>query len=192
MGRFAHIADTHIGAWRSEPILAEQNMLAFKQAMNKCKEKKVDFIIFSGDLFDSNIPDLEKVKEAAEIIREVRNVGIRIYVTYGSHDYSPTATSIIDVLASAGLFTKIVDTDDVNIKNEKLLRPEFFEDKPTGAKLVGIFGRKNGLERTYYEMLSLDTLEKESGFKIFVFHSAITGLIPKNSFIRCRVPEFLS
>ena len=38
MGRFAHIADTHIGAWR-EPILAEQNMLAFKQALNKCKEK---------------------------------------------------------------------------------------------------------------------------------------------------------
>lgn len=187
MGRFAHIADTHIGAWR-EPILAEQNMLAFKQAMNKCKEKKVDFIIFSGDLFDSNIPDLEKVKEAAEIIRDVRNFGIRIYVTYGSHDYSPTATSIIDVLASAGLFTKIVDTDIINVKSEQTLRPKIFEDKQTGAKLIGVYGRKNGMERAYYEMLSLHSLEKDSGFKIFVFHSAITELIPKNLIFGDSIP----
>lgn len=190
MGRFAHIADTHIGAWR-EPILAEQNMLAFKQAMNKCKEKKVDFIIFSGDLFDSNIPDLEQVREAAEIIRDIGNSGIRIYVTYGSHDFSPTATSIIDVLASAGLFTKIADTDTIGVKNDQSLQPVFFEDKPTGAKLVGVYGRKNGLEKAYFEMLSLKDLEKETGFKIFVFHSAITELIPKNLFFGDSIPLVL-
>ena len=179
MGRFAHIADTHIGAWR-EDVLAEINMEAFRQAMERCKEKKVDFIVISGDLFDGNLPDLEEVNEAARILRDVRDAGIPIYVTYGSHDFSPTSTSIIDVLASAGLFVKVSNTDILQSKDVEGIRARFIEDEKTGAKLVGIYGRKRGLERAYYEMLDTDSLEREKGFKIFVFHSAIDEFVPTN------------
>jgi hypothetical protein len=45
-----------------------------------------------------NIPELQTVKQAAEVMREVRGPGESEYMfTYGSHDYSASATSMIDV-----------------------------------------------------------------------------------------------
>jgi hypothetical protein len=187
MGRFAHIADAHIGAWR-EDVLAEINMEAFRQTMERCKEKQVDFIVISGDLFDGNLPDLEEVNEAARILRDVRDAGIPIYVTYGSHDFSPTSTSIIDVLASAGLFTKLSSTEIFLSRDNEPIRAQFFTDEKTGAKLVGVYGRKRGLEREYYELLDKPSLERAKGFKIFVFHSAIEEFVPRNLIFSETIP----
>jgi len=86
--KFAHLADMHIGAHR-EPALAHLAALAFTSAMDKCIEKEVDFVVISGDLFQSGIPDLVAVDNAVRKMREVREAGIPIYVIYGSHDYNP-------------------------------------------------------------------------------------------------------
>jgi len=147
---------------------------AFDKALTRCMEEKVDFIVISGDLFHSNIPDMGVVNNAVKKMREVRDKGIPIYVIYGSHDYSPNETSIVDILDSAGLFTKIVRGE---VENQKL-RLEFTEDPETKAKLVGISARKIGMEEKYYEILDRETLEKEDGFKIFVFHSALSEFKP--------------
>src|SRR5665647_493383 len=77
--------------------------------MDICITRKVDFIVISGDLFHVGVPsDLDTVKQAVAKMREVTQQGIPIYAIYGSHDYTPTSTSIIDVIESAGLLTKIV------------------------------------------------------------------------------------
>jgi exonuclease SbcD len=171
--RFAHLSDVHIGAWREEK-LARISMDAFRWMLERCLAEKVDFVVISGDLFDSNIPDLQAVKEAAEAMRAVRDAGVSIYVTYGSHDYSVNATSIIDVLSGAGLFTKVVQVEG----GEEGIRLKFVQDEATGAKLAGLYGRKNGLESEYYALLDRTPLQKERGFKVFVFHSAIDELRP--------------
>ena len=175
--RFAHLSDVHIGAWR-EAKLAKLSMEAFEWMLRKCLEKKVDFIVISGDLFDSNIPDLQAVKQAAEAMKEVKDKGVRIYVTYGSHDYSISATSIIDVLHGAGLFTKVVRIQEPSSEEGDTIKLGFVVDEPTGAKLAGLYGRKNGLESEYYASLDRTPLEQAGGFKIFVFHSAIDELRP--------------
>ena len=72
----------------------------FSRAMDICIERKVDFILICGDLFHVGIPDLTVVKEAITKMREVRQQGIPIYAIYGSHDYTPTGTSIIDIIES--------------------------------------------------------------------------------------------
>ncbi|MEM2921630.1 MAG: exonuclease SbcCD subunit D, partial [Candidatus Bathyarchaeia archaeon] len=102
-------------------------------------------------------------------------MGIPIYAIYGSHDYSPNETSMIDVLNNAGLLNKIVEGEVVG----KRLRLKFFSDPRTGAKLTGLSARKVGLERDYFEMLEREKLEREPGFKIFAFHSAISELKPE-------------
>jgi DNA repair exonuclease SbcCD nuclease subunit len=155
-------------------------MRAFEKAMDRCVKANVEFIIVSGDLFDGNIPELQTVKRAAEVIREVKDQGIRIYVTYGSHDYSASATSMIDVLHSAGLFQKVVEAESITSGSEERLRLKFIKDQIIGVKLVGIYGRRNGLEKDYFEIIDRDYLQEEAGFKIFVFHSAITELRPEN------------
>lgn len=164
MPKFAHIADCHLGAFRDQ-TLRELNLEAFKLALDKCVEERVDFIVIAGDLFDIHLPDTKILNEAVKKMREVKEEGIEIYVLYGSHDYSPAQTSMIDVLSSAGLFKKVSE--------------EFIVDEKTGAKLVGVEARALGLEKEKYETLNLSKLESEGGFKIFVFHSAISELHPQ-------------
>jgi exonuclease SbcD len=183
--RFAHLSDVHVGAWR-EANLAKVSMEAFRWMLDRCVKEEVDFIVISGDLFDSNIPDLGAVREAAEAMRRVKERGVRIYVTYGSHDYSVSATSIIDVLDGAGLFTKVVKLESPPEGDS--VRLGFIVDVPTGAKLAGLYGRKNGLESEYYALLDRAPLEREKGFKVFVFHSAIDELRPPDYMFGQSIP----
>lgn len=175
MFKFAHLSDLHLGAFR-DPELQRLESEAFHTAMDKCVEEKVDFIVIGGDIFHSNLPDMGVVNEAAKKFRQLQERGIRIYVIYGSHDYSPNETSIVDVLSSAGVLEKVSNYTDVDGK----LHLKFTVDPKTKAKLAGISARKQNIEKNYYQILDRDALEKEEGFKIFVFHSQITELKPED------------
>lgn len=129
MYKFAHLADCHLGA-QKYPELKELEMAAFKNCLDKCMEEKVDFIIIAGDLFHSNLPDMGVVKEAVGKLKEVKENGIPIYINYGSHDFSPNETSIIDVITESGLLKKLFDArifkDDTGKEKIKL---NFMVDK---------------------------------------------------------------
>lgn len=173
MHRFAHMADIHLGAHR-EPALQKLEREAFEWALTKCIERTVDFVLVCGDLFHVGIPDLGVVNSALAKMMEVKRAGIPIYAIYGSHDYTPTGTSVIDILDTAGALT--------NISKWKIeqgrLSLDVVTDQKTGAKLAGISARKIGLESRYYEILDRAPLEKLEGFKVFAFHSGITQFRP--------------
>jgi hypothetical protein len=155
--------------------MRELEMRAFKLALDRCVQEQVDFILICGDLFHVSIPDLSVVDEAVKKMREVGDKGIPIYAIYGSHDYSPNSTSVIDVLASAGTIRRIVDWELVGDR----IKLNFFIDPKTGAKITGISARKAGLESRYFEMLDRGALEHEDGFKIFAFHAALNEFKPE-------------
>jgi exonuclease SbcD len=171
MGRFAHLGDCHIGAWRDQK-LKEINFETFVKALDVCIEEKVDFIIISGDLFDTNLPDLNLVGRAVDKIKEVKDKGIQVYLIYGSHDFAPNSTSMVDILNKAGLFRKVVDAETSN----ESIKLNFIIDPKTKAKITGLSGRTLGLDKKYFEMIDKEKLEKEKGFRIFVFHNAIVEL----------------
>ncbi|UCH02928.1 MAG: DNA repair exonuclease [Candidatus Bathyarchaeota archaeon] len=173
MFKFAHIGDCHLGAFRDE-VLRGLSLESFNKAMDICLSEKVDFILITGDLFHSNIPDMDVVNQAVIKMRELRETGINIYVIYGSHDFSPNQTSVVDILNSAGLYQKI---GQGKIVNERL-KLESFKDEKTNTVLVGLSGRSLGLEREYYEILDRHSLENIRGFKIFAFHTAFDELKP--------------
>ena len=175
MPSFAHLSDVHIGAFR-QPVLQNLVVDAFNKAMDLCLQKRVDFIIISGDLFDSNIPDMGLLNSAVKKMAEVKEKGVPFYVIYGSHDFSPTQTSIIDILQSANLFTKVTEGK----MEEGKLRLKFTTDERTNVKLCGISGRRRGIEKEYYEMLDRQSLEREKGFKIFVLHGALSEYKPEH------------
>lgn len=178
MYKFAHIADCHLGAQKYLE-LKELEIKAFRECINKCIREKVNFIIIAGDLFHSNLPDMGIVKQAVGILKEVADKGIPVYINYGSHDFSPNETSIIDVITESGLLKKLFNPYVVEDDNGKeKLKLKFITDKKTGTKLTGISGRKMGMDDNYYNMLDKRSLEEEDGFKIFVFHAAIKNLLP--------------
>lgn len=109
-----------------------------------------------------------------EKLREAKEEGITTYAVYGSHDYSPNATAMVDILASAGLLTRVIDAE-VDKGQVKL---RYVIDLKTGVKLCGLSGRSYALERHYYEVLDRASLEEEEGFRIFVLHSAVDEIKP--------------
>lgn len=179
MYKFAHLADCHLGSQKYAE-LKDLEFKAFNDAMDLCIQEKVDFIIIAGDLFHSNLPDLGIVKKTVSKLRTINEKGIPIYINYGSHDFSPNATSIIDIIAESGLLKKLFNPDIIESKNGKhKIRLNFTVDEKTQCKLTGIIGRKTGIEEEYFELLDRTSLENEIGFKIFAFHTGIKQLLPK-------------
>lgn len=172
--KFAHMADCHIGSWR-DPKLKDISTKAFLKAADLCIEKDVDFILISGDLFNTSLPSLDGLKSAVVKLKELKDKNIPVYVIPGSHDFSPSGKTMLDVLESAGLFVNVAKG---SVEDNKL-KLQFTIDKKTGAKITGLLGKKGSLEKSYYEALDTASLEKEPGYKIFMFHSALTELKPE-------------
>jgi DNA repair exonuclease SbcCD nuclease subunit len=168
------MADCHIGSWR-DPKLRDTSTLAFCKAIDKCVTEKVDFILIAGDLFNTSFPRLDNLKAVVTKFKQLKDLEIPVYIVPGSHDYSPSGKTILDVLEEAGLFINVFKG---SVEDGKL-KLNFTTDKKTGAKITGILGKRGALEKTYYEKLILDNLEKEEGYKIFLFHSGIDELKPK-------------
>jgi DNA repair exonuclease SbcCD nuclease subunit len=173
--KFAHIADCHIGSWR-DPKLRDVSVMAFNKAIDKCVEEAVDFILISGDLFNTSLPRIDNLKEVVMTFRKLKDKNIPVYIIPGSHDFSPSGKTMLDVLEEAGLFVNVVKGEEVDGK----LKLKFTVDEKTGAKITGMLGKRYSMEKKYYENLILDNLEQEKGYKIFMFHSGIDELKPED------------
>ncbi|MFH1400707.1 MAG: exonuclease SbcCD subunit D [Nanoarchaeota archaeon] len=174
--KFAHIADVHIGAWR-DPKMRELPVDAFQKAVVDALDQKVDFILLCGDLFHSAIPSVDHLKRVVSILKKPLVADVPVYIIAGSHDFSPSGKTMLDVLEEAGLVIGVVRGD---VTEQGLLRLKFTVDAKTGAKICGLIGKKGMLDRKYYESLDTKNLEREDGFKIFMFHTSITELKPKD------------
>lgn len=171
--KFAHMADCHIGGWR-EPKLHDAAAKAFSKATDICIEEDIDFAVIAGDLFNNAIPSIENLKSAISDLKKLNNQNIPVYIVAGSHDFSSSGKTIIDALERAGLVINLVKGDII----ENKLKLKFTNDIRTGAKLAGMIGKKGMLEKRFYDALDY-SIEREQGFKIFVYHSAITEMLPK-------------
>ncbi len=96
--KFAHLSDIHLGFQKYEALQEiEQNV--FEKTLDECISRKVDFILIPGDMFHVNIPEMRVQKYAFAKFKQVHDAGIPVYVVYGSHDFSPVANSVIDLLS---------------------------------------------------------------------------------------------
>ena len=172
--RFAHLADCHIGSWR-DPKLRDAALMAFSKAVDICIDKKVDFILIAGDLFNTSLPAIDQLKRTVLKLKELKDKNIAVYIVPGSHDFSPSGRTILDVLENAGLLINVVK----GAVEDGKLKLKFTTDIKTGAKITGMLGKKGALERKFYFDLIKDNLEKEKGYKIFMFHSALTEFKPE-------------
>ncbi|MBW2995446.1 DNA repair exonuclease, partial [Candidatus Woesearchaeota archaeon] len=172
--KFAHLADCHIGSWR-EPKLRELNSRAFDKAINICINEKVDFILVSGDLFNTSIPSIEVLRETVVLFKKLKDKGVPVYIIAGSHDFSPSGKTMLDVLEQADLLKNVAKA----VEEDGKLKLKFTTDKKTGAKITGMIGKKGMLEKSYFEALDKKSLENEKGFKIFMFHTALDELKTK-------------
>ena len=170
--KFAHLSDIHLGFQKNESLQKIEQQV-FEDAMQKCISSGVDFILIPGDMFHVNIPEMRVQKYAFSMFRRVYDAGIPVYVVYGSHDFSPVANSVIDLLAEVGYIIKVTKATS---NEDGSITLDFMTDSKTGAKIAGLSGLKVGKDLEWYQNLNRSNLESESGFKIFLFHGGISEM----------------
>ena len=181
--KFAHMGDCHLGGWR-QPELQALNMQAFTFAITRCIQEKVHFAVISGDLFDSAYPPIEILKDAFAEFRRLKEQNIPVFFIAGSHDYSASGKTFLDVLDKAGLATWV---DKHERKGEQLiLLPTIYQ----GVALYGYSGKKSGLEVADINTMKLQ--DAPGMFRILVLHTALRdaiGSLPIPSVDEKKLPK---
>lgn len=175
MVRFAHISDVHLGGWKQQP-LQELNVQSFRKTVDICIIKKPDFVIISGDLFDSAYPGIEILKETFFEFKKLKEAEIPCFIIAGSHDSSISGKTFLDVLEKAGFCKNVADFEEK--EGEIILNPTIHGN----VALYGYPGKKSGLEIPDLRKIKLN--DSPGMFKILVLHTVIDkakGTLPIDS-----------
>jgi len=164
MTKFAHISDVHLGGWKQQP-LQDLNLQSFKKAIDSCILEKVEFVLIAGDLFDSAYPPIEILKEAFAEFKKLKDAKIPCFIIAGSHDYSVSGKTFLDVLEKAGFCKNVEDYE--RTENSILLNPVIHQ----GVAIYGYPGRKAGMEIDDLRKIKLN--DAPGMFKIFMFHTTL-------------------
>ncbi len=182
MVKFTHLADCHLGGWRQEE-LQRLNLNSFRKAIEISIKEKVNFILIAGDLFDSAYPSIEILKETFAEFKKVKEAGIPLYLIAGSHDFSASGKTFLDVLEKAG-FCKNVHSFEVDVNGKFKLKPSFYDE----IAIFGYSGKKSGMEIEDLKKIYFDSVYP---FTIFMLHTTIkdvVGNIPMDSINKLDLP----
>ncbi len=183
MVNFAHFADVHLGGWRPGPM-QDLNFLAFQKVVQTCIERKVEFILIAGDLFDSAYPPIETLKETFAEFKKLKDAKIPVFIIAGSHDYSVSGKTFLDVLEKAGFCKNIFKAEFKD--DEILLIPTIHK----GIAFYGYPGKKSGLEVGDIKKIKLD--DAPGMFKILMLHTTmdkVRGVLPIECVEADNLPE---
>jgi hypothetical protein len=182
MVRFAHIADVHLGGWKQQP-LQDLNMASFKKAVETCIKEKIEFVIIAGDLFDNAFPPIDVLKETFAEFKKFKDSGIPCFIIAGSHDYSVSGKTFLDVLEKAGFCKNVAVFEEKNGKI--MLNPTIYK----GVAIYGYPGKTSGLEINDLRKVMLN--ETPGLFKIFMLHTTIDkakGSLPIDALETAKLP----
>lgn len=183
MPRFAHISDVHLGGWKQEP-LQELNFKSFQKAIEICINKKLDFILIAGDLFDSAYPSIEVLKKTFQEFKRLKDSNIPCFIIAGSHDYSVSGKTFLDVLEKAGFCKNVTDFEERDGKI--ILNPTLYK----GVAIYGYPGKKSSLEIPDLRRIKLN--DSPGMFRIFMLHTTIDkakGSLPIDAIETSLLPK---
>lgn len=85
--KFAHLADTHLGYRQYGLFEREKDFYeVFDKVIDKIIEENVDFVIHSGDLFETATPSPMALLTFQKGLLKLKGAGIPMYAIAGNHD----------------------------------------------------------------------------------------------------------
>ena len=180
--RFIHCADLHLGSSftglsSSDAELGQRMKDSLFDALDAIVDKaiaeKVDFVIFSGDIFDtSNETPLTRSRFADALAR----IKVPCFIAFGNHDYKRRWESSIPLPKTAFVFP------------EKLTKIKFVKNKKTAAYITGAsFSTKHTTAD-----ITASAKGTPDAFNIGVFHCNLDAASQDDVYAPCQLSSLLS
>ena len=113
--KFAHLADTHLGYRQFGLIEREKDFYeVFEKVIDKIIEEKVDFVIHSGDLFETSRPSPLALLTFQKGLLKLKGAGIPMYAIAGNHDLAMRKDSIPPQVLFKKLGLKVISPINTN------------------------------------------------------------------------------
>ncbi len=160
---FSHIADTHLGLTQYGADERENDVYdSFNHAIDISIQEQVDFVIFSGDIFDKPNPNGNAILTMANALKNLKKHNIESFFILGEHDISRIRnTPIPYVYHQLGFAKHLKHGEEIFFKN---------------IMIVGFDKIRKNEIHTYEEKFK--QVEKKAsefkGKKILVMHEGIS------------------
>lgn len=113
--KFAHLADTHLGYRQFGLFEREKDFYeVFEKIIDRIIEEKVDFVIHSGDLFETARPSPNALLAFQKGLLKLKGAGIPMYAIAGNHDSVMRKGSIPPQVIFKKLGLKVISPINTN------------------------------------------------------------------------------
>lgn len=84
--RFLHTSDLHIGKTVCGFSMLEEQRFVLEQMLSIVKEKEIDVVLLSGDLYDRALPPSQAVTILDDFLTRLIQAGVQVCAIAGNHD----------------------------------------------------------------------------------------------------------
>ena len=180
--KFIHCADLHLGSTftglsSSDAELGERMKRSMFDALDaivaKTKEENVDFVIFSGDIFDTSNETPLTRSRFADALAEMK---VPCFISFGNHDFKRRWEKSIPFPKNSFVFP------------ENVVRVKFVKNKKVAAVISGAsFSTKHTSED-----LTAGVNPAPNTFNIAVFHCNLDAADEDDVYAPCKLSSLLS
>ena len=180
--RFIHCADLHLGSSFTGMSSSDAEMgqrmrdslfTALDAIVEKAVSEKVDFVIFSGDIFDTSNETPLTRSRFADALAKIR---VPCFIAFGNHDYKRRWESSIPFPKNAFVFP------------EKLTKIKFVKNKKTAAYISGA----SFSEKHISEDITASAKGSPGAFNIGIFHCNLDAAGQDDVYAPCQLSSLLT
>lgn len=165
--RFAHIADTHLGYRQYGLFEREIDFYNhYTCLIDKIIEEKPDFVIHSGDLFETSRPPTKALLTAQENFLKLKEEKIPVYAVAGNHDIVMRKNALPPQVLYKKFGLKLIGPKNPYYNHEGI----FIGGSPYRSKYHSK-SLLNSIEK-------LENASKEYNKKVIVLHQSIDKYLP--------------
>jgi exonuclease SbcD len=185
--RFIHCSDLHLdspfeGIQSVEPwvadILRKATFEAFQRVVNTAIQKKCDFVIISGDIYDGADRNLYAKLRFRELLKQLNEAQIKCYLVHGNHD--PLSGWEPEISLPQGIF---------RFPGDKVSLIPFIKNHREIAHIYGIsFQEKaniNNLAKLYQK-------SSNEVFSIGILHCNVGGMSNHDNYAPCSIEDLVN
>lgn len=122
--RILHTADWHLGIKLHKKDLSEDHKIFFEWLVTMIKEREIEALLISGDIFDQANPSPEARQLYYSFLKQLIHLKCKVIITGGNHDSPAVLNGPKDILAMLnvniiGNVPIVIDEGIIELKNKQ-------------------------------------------------------------------------